>query len=543
MVIAVVPSYYLHLTMTLLFLILQLGPQLKPKQSHDVEPIIIQQPPAPSTHLFENESSLNVVDKEATQVFETETKTNASDKPELSESASAYQWSTEHHIGHFSNSGNSSILVRERTIKLPETHIFTPIKGSSPVAREVVSRETSPAPQDDGYFPKGPITVKEYHDVEYSLEPKKKFESDTDFDDFQSAQPDSTNSQPPLVSLNLLEPQKLANLSTEIKWPEPGNVVTSIEDELDFLETRTVDPLKFSLVVQASTITKRKDSGYSKPVIGTSPTQQNSNMDEDDFNDFQVAPTTVQTQIATPLPQSVKMPSNDPITLSPARLVAAANKTSNQKSSWISSFDNDEINRIEAAFPKCKTDRKVTNDDEEWSDFVGASQPSSLSFAQSQQPSMISSNSLSNTISSKVSNGETDDWSDFVSAPPLTTKMSSSKSSSAISSQFHAKLNFPSWNQPISKPYVNHSTSFLTNNPGAQQQFTSNNYQFVAEKVPRNSMNITNNFSYGFQQGMPANHHQPPKSNRISTILPELDFAMPKMINLPRGGQLDPGKK
>jgi hypothetical protein len=528
---------------------LQSGPQPKPKQSHDVEPIVIQQPPAPPTHLFENEPSLNVMDKEVTQVFETETKANAGNKPELSESASPYQWSNEHHIGHFSNPTNSSILVRERTIKLPETHIFTPVKGSSPVAREVVSRETSPAPPDDAYFPKGPITVKEYHDVEYSLEPKKRIDSDADFDDFQSAQLAPLKSETPLVPLNLLEPQKVANVSTEIKWPEPGNVAASIDNELDFLETPVVDPPKLSfklpLAPQAPTVAKRKDSGYAKPVIGTSPTQQNGNTDEDDFNDFQAAPAPLQIQTAPPLPQPqpVKMPSNDPITLSPARLVAAANTPSNQKGSWISSFDNDEISRIEAAFPKCKTERKATNDDEEWSDFVGAGQPSSLSFAQSQQPSMISSNSF--TISSKVSNGETDDWSDFVSVPPSTTKMSSSRSSGAISSQFQSKPNFSSWNQPMSKPYVNHTTSFLTNNPGAQQQFTSNNYPFVAEKVPRNSMNITNNFSYGFQQGpgAPTNHHQPPKPNGISTILPELDFAMPKMINLPRGGQLDPGKK
>lgn len=525
------------------------GPQPKPKQPHDVEPAVVQQqqPPAtaPSTHLFENESSIYVVDQEVTQVFETEAKTNPSNKSELNE-PSAYQWTND--LGHLSSSAASSnIVVRERTIKLPETHIFTPVKGTSPVAREVVSRDVSPTP-DDAYFPKGPITVKEYHDVEYSLEPKKRTNSDADFDDFQSAPTAVVKSDPSLVPINLLEPQKIEKLSTEIKWPEPGNVVQSSSAELDFLDTpakvfHAAPSFNLPLAPSAPSSTvnlRKKDQGYSKPVIGTSPTEQNGTTEED-FNDFQAAPLRNQ--------PVKKIQSNDPITLSPARLVASVGNQSTQKSSWISSMDNDEVNRIEAAFPKCKTDKRITNnDDDDWSDFVGvgaSAQTTSLPFAQSKAPSMISSNTMQNL--SRFSNGDADDWSDFVSVPPP-LKLPSAKSSGALSSQFLSKPNFSSWSQPIGKPYVNHATSFLTSDSGNQnQQFTSSNYPYVTEKVPRQSITITNNFNYNFNH--PELHHAAAgsqyqqKPNGISTILPELDFAMPKnLMSLPRG-QIDPGKK
>lgn len=489
------------------------------------------------------------MDQEIAQVFEAETKANSGNKPELNDTT-AFQWpndagSQQHHVGHFSStSTNSNIVVRERTIKLPETHIFTPVKGTSPVAREVVSREVSPAP-DDSYFPKGPITVKEYHDVEYSLEPKKRNDSDPDFDEFQSAPTAIVKSNPPLASMGLLEPQKVEKLSTEIKWPEPGNVAQSSSTELDFLDTPTVVAPTLNLPLASSALSsttniKKKDQVFSRPVIGTSPTEQNGTTEDDDFNEFQAAPLRSQ--------PAKKIQSNDPITLSPARLVSSVGNHSNQKSSWISSMDNDEVNRIEAAFPKCKTEKKLTkDDDDDWSDFVGVGAPTTLPFTQSQVPSMISSKTMPNSI--RLSNGESDDWSDFVSVPPP-VKLPSAKSSGALSSQFQSKPNFSSWNQPIGKPYVNHATSFLTKDSGNQnQQFTSSNYPYVTEKVPRQSITITNNFNYNFNHpelhhatGTSGSHYQQ-KPNGISTILPELDFAMPKnLMSLPRG-QIDPGKK
>lgn len=500
------------------------------------------------------------MDQEAPQVLEAETKANSGHKPELSDVSAAYQWSTETPAGPFGTPAPSSnLVVRERTIKLPETHIFTPVKGTSPVAREVTSRDPSPTPEDP-YF-KGPITVKEYHDVEYSLEPKKKIETDADFDEFQSAQPTSA---PPLVPVAVLEPMKVEKSATEIKWPEPGNVPQTTTSDLDFLTMPTppVQKPSFTLPLAAPTIPplaqpplvlKKKETGFSKPVIGTSPTQLNGDVEEDDFNDFQAAPQHIAPMQVTHAPpqQSQKVKSNDPITLSPARL--AASQPANQKSMWISSIDTDEISRIEAAFPKCKPEKKeaqlIKHDDEDdWTDFVGASQPSSLPFSQSQPPSTISSNSLTSNPP-RLSNGDTDDWSDFVSVPPPVAKTTSGKPG-ASSSQFQSKPNFSSWNQP-SRPYVNHTTSFLTNDPGVHnQQFTSANYPYVTDKMSRNSMTIHNNFNYGFNHpeypgvAPSGGSQRQPKPNGISTILPELDFAMPKnLINLPRSGQLDPGKK
>lgn len=509
-------------------LCLRSGPQPKPKQPLDGESILVQ-PPAPPTYSVEDESSFHVVDKEVAQVFEAEAKAHAGHKSELSDT-SAYQWSSEHHVGPFgSTAPSSSILVRERTIKLPETHIFTPVKGSSPVAREVTSRDGSPTAE----LPKGSIVVKEYHDVEYSLEPKKKIETDNDFDDFQSAEPQVIKPIPLLVPMNLLELKKVKK-STEIKWPEPGSTTQVASNDLYFLEPAPTAPMKIELNLPLAPSTlipsKRKDQDFAKPVIGTSPTEHNGTTgDDDDFNDFQAAPLSSQVQPPKPLQ------SNDPITLSPARLVA---QQSQQHSTWISSIDNDEMSRFEAAFPRCKTEKKSAqraNDDDDWCDFVGVTQPpTSLPPAQPKLPSMVLSNTMVNL--SRQLNGDNDDWSDFVSVPP--PKIPSSRSSGAISSQFQSKPNFAAWNQPSSKPYVNHTTSFLTNESKLPSQpFQSANYPFVTD---RPSMTITNNFAYNFNAS--ANHHQQ-RPNGISTILPELDFAMPKnLINLPRSGN-DPGKK
>lgn len=456
------------------------------------------------------------MDKKVPQLFDTEKKTYPSDKPELSESA-YHQWEIRGDQGdQLSNSAtNSSILIRERTIKLPETHIFTPLtpqSDSGPVACEVVNREVSPIP-DESYFPK--ITnVKEYHDVEYSLEPKKRIDYDPDFNDFQSAPIPLTNSDPlRAASINLLKPQKAEKHLSEIDWPQPGKIAQSTSKELDFLGTEA-SSLNFKLSLSKSSEVpptigfNKNNQGHSKPAIGTSPTQHSGTTGDDDFNDFQEAPPKNQ------LTKTIRL--NDPITLSPARLVQ-----STHKSSWISSMDIDEITRFEAAFPTCKTEIKSTNED--WGDFVNIG--TNVHSIHSQTSSHVLSNST------QFSSGDVDEWSDFVSVPPamkLTT------------SHFQSKPKFSSWSQPIGKPYINHSTSFLTNQ---NQQLINTNHPFVTE-VPRHSMTITNNFNYNFNHpehvtGTTESHYQP-KTNGISTILPELDFAMPKNL---MSGKINPAKK
>ncbi|CAO1421412.1 unnamed protein product [Diamesa serratosioi] len=453
----------------------------QPKTKHnDDGPTVF--PPAPSSKLQsvsnESESTVHSVDQTAPQVLQIQTKANQSElvtevvitddsKPTLDHT---YQWQndippetsgderfltapivTQSKVGLYNSNGTSSnsINVRERTIKLPETHIFTPVKGSNPISQEVISDDpitVTLAAGSETLYAKSQIIVKEYHDIEYSLEmPKADMEVDNS----------------------------------------------------DFT---------------------------------------NSSVEEDDFNDFQAAMPSI-----SAVPNIVENPIhtkyshlNDSITLSPRRLVPNVNKPeeNHQQSAWISSMDADEIDRIQAAFPKCKTDlSKKTipkaNDDEEWSDFVVVSpssihqQPMSLpSFASSMPPSTISSNYLQNS-SHPVSNGggvESDDWSDFVSVPAKMTATGAKHIS--ISNQFPSRPNF-AWNQSKAPASFTHHTSFLSEAPRNQ------NYN--------NSVNITNNFNYNYAMNQQQPNFQSQQKPNISTILPELDFALPKtLLNLPR---------
>lgn len=409
----------------------------------------------------------------------------------------------------------NSILVRERTIKLPETHIFTPVKSTSPVAREVISRDGSPST----------IVVKEYHDVEY-LEPKRK-ELENDFDEFQSATIEPVLMPP---SLGILEPQKVEKQkSNEISWPNPGQI---IDDDFSFMEIssdkanvdtksvneKVIEPAFDDFKPISIKSTTNHSNKRELPVIGNSPSKQPPTIDDDDFADFQAAP-------IIPMPnQSIKpaaessayqseilksMPTkNEQLTLSPSRLVSSMKNQgmSSQKPSWITSMDDDEISRIEAAFPKCKVSPKPQPkvndaDEDDWSDFVG------VPTTQHQQ------------LPVNNQQKSADEWSDFVGcAPPAPIATVNS-----ISSQVFSKPNFTSWNQPVSKPYVHHATSFLSSEP---KNFNSVSYHQYGQ---RSGMNITNNFNY--------------QQNGISTILPDLDFAMPRNFNLPRGSTESSGKK
>lgn len=400
-----------------------------------------------------------------------------------------------------SSASTSSILVRERTIKLPETHIFTPVKSTSPVS---VSREVT----DDST---SSIIVKEYHDIEYSLEPKRKNEIESDFDDFQSAPPPFPL---PVISssISILEPQKAVEKinSETISWPNPGNLV--VEDDFSFM----ID-------------TKNKEEKKELPVIGNSPTKHAPLEDEnedDDFADFQAAPLpasilSTQHQQQTPsnsflmddISGKPKVEAkSEPLTLSPSKLVSDIKTQESSKPSWITCMDDDEIKRYEAAFPKCKVSPKPQqrqqqqskDDDDDWTDFVGAT---TTNHQNQHQPSINNFNTAKPSTTATLSHQKSsDDWSDFVSAPSMPTVNS-------ISSQILSKPNFTSWNQPISRPYVHHATSFLSSEPKSSSSST------------RSGITITNNFNYH------------PHQNGISTILPDLDFAMPKhLINLPRSG-------
>lgn len=417
----------------------------------------------------------------------------------------------------------SNTIVRERTIKLPETHIFTPIKSISPVAREV-SRETSPIENDKD---KRSVVIKEYHDVEYSLESSKKSDQDSDFgdfNDFQSAindvsiQPIKPAAAPILLPTNVLEPQKLTVLEPqkviETKQPEIINTSVAVNDhEHDFMAIKSVTNLPNQVSTKYDVFAE-----LTKPALSTKSI-------EDDFADFQAAPTI--------LPQ--KAPQHQPLfkedsslTLSPSRLANSMHKMSESSqgqqkvTSWMhDSLDSDEISRIEAAFPKCKVDSNKKNkqhiDDDEWCDFQSVSQSSVPNHTSDSKKAVNSDNS------------DTSDWSDFVSVPIVKPSINAS--------QFLSKPNFPAWNQP-SKPYVNHTTSFLSsNNSHYDQSF------YARTKQP---MTITNNFNYNFERQDVSSSSIPPyqMSNGISTILPDLQFALPKtLMNLSRGNGSDTTKK
>ena len=570
------------------------GEQPKTKHNDDGPTVFTSAPPSKLQSISnESESTVHSVDKTTPQVLQIQTKTNQSElvtevvvtddnKPTLDHT---YQWQngipletsgderfltapivTQSKVGIYNSNGTSSnsIIVRERTIKLPETHIFTPVKGSNPISQEVISDDpitVTLAAGSETLYAKSQIIVKEYHDIEYSLEmPKADMEADnSDFSDFQSVPVDNLKEAPVVASaFDLLKPQKIGTSSMDIKWPEPGNVAQPMDDAFDnIIMTTDENKIKptlpppppstvavaavaavvapIQLNVNSGLLNKKKDNAYLKPMIGTSPTAENGITEEDDFNDFQTAmpsipavPNIVENPIHTKYSHL-----NDSITLSPRRLVPNVNKPeeNHQQSAWISSMDADEIDRIQAAFPKCKTDatKKTTpktNDDEEWSDFVvvpptsSHQQPMSLpSFASTQPPSTISSNYLQN--SSPVSNsggGESDDWSDFVSVPAKMTATGAKHIS--ISNQFPSRPNF-AWNQSKPPASFTHHTSFLSEAPRNQHY--------------SNSVNITNNFNYNYAMNQQQPNFQPQPKTNISTILPELDFALPKtLLNLPR---------
>lgn len=412
-------------------------------------------------------------------------------------------------------------IVRERTIKLPETHIFTPIKSISPVAREV-SRESSPIENDKD---KRSVVIKEYHDVEYSLESSKKSDQDSDFGDFNDFQ-SAINDVPIqpikpaavaaiLLPTNVLEPQKLNVLEPQkvIETKQSEIISTVATNDHDFMATKSVTNLPNQVSTKFDVFAELTKAAPTKSI-------------EDDFADFQAAPTI--------LPQKAHhhhqplFKEDSSLTLSPSRLANSMHKMSESSqgqqkvTSWMhDSLDSDEISRIEAAFPKCKVDSNKKNkqqiDDEEWCDFQSVSQPSVPNHTSDFKKAVISDNA------------DTSDWSDFVSVPIVKPSINAS--------QFLSKPNFPAWNQP-SKPYVNHTTSFLSsNNSHYDQSF------YARTKQP---ITITNNFNYNFERQDVSSSSIPPyqMSNGISTILPDLQFALPKtLMNLSRGNGSDTTKK
>ncbi|ETN66352.1 hypothetical protein AND_001865 [Anopheles darlingi] len=360
--------------------------------------------------------------------------------------------------GSSSNSNScptsSSSVPVMRTIKLPETHIFTPSRGGTPVSRDITDRD---------------IVVREYHDVEYSLESsrgssRKEAELD-EFNDFQSA---VGMGHTPIVPVA---------------------------------------------------------SGYSRPVIGRSPTEEMEHQrqdsapnhqpsiegangvsvdkrddtfeEDDEFTDFQAAPT-----IPVPILPPTTHPINKPVssvqanrsnTSSPVMLLSPAillpqqtatnegtRETQGQNVAQINwpepGVDPDELARFEAAFAKpaagppaavgagagasnqkpqtttALSKVKSAQEEDEWTDFM-SSKPVT---ARSMPPTAAGAASSTQAASSAAQ----EEWTDFISSTPSAgTGSSTSQGSRVSSSHNHFNYSRPSaakppnsWSQPQLPP-------------------------------------------------------------------------------------------
>uniref|UniRef100_A0A182THN2 Clathrin_bdg domain-containing protein n=1 Tax=Anopheles melas TaxID=34690 RepID=A0A182THN2_9DIPT len=278
-----------------------------------------------------------------------------------------------------SSSPNSVPVVR--TIKLPETHIFTPSRGVTPISRDITDRD---------------IVVREYHDVEYSLEKptassmsgngsgmRKECEFD-EFNDFQSV--------PVAVPSVFPETVAISTIGTAAR-PVIGRSPT------EELERYRPDPI-----------------GQANSGSRTAADLTIDDGDEDDeFSDFQAAvppmvPTAVQPPVNKPISsvQSNRSVTSSPVMLlSPAILLPQQANTTMEKESanarqaasinWPDpGVDPDELARFEAAFAKPNAS-------------VAVAPPA---------PTVTSSNQSVPSGPKPPAAVEEDEWTDFISSKP-----------------------------------------------------------------------------------------------------------------------------
>lgn len=369
-----------------------------------------------------------------------------------------------------------------RTIKLSDTHIFTPIKGTNSISQEVTDHNPPLEAMND-------IAFKEYHDVEYNLAKPKN-------DDILSNYFVGTNEN---YNLNVLEPQKVG----EINWSVDESPVNNhfVINQANSGHDEKVKPNLLSPVLKP----KQKEN-FSKPVFGTSPTEGTKNCDEfdEDFSDFQAAPLPV---------QSLSQFSNSNELSAGVKGNQVNDFKTAASSAWNDSLiDAKEIARIEAAFPKCKVvneKREKEGEDDEWSEFV-----SPPTIEQTKSVGKEKEREREREKESTVNNND-DDWSDFVAMPP--PKLTNHRDFS-LSSQISSGPRFLSWNQPSLPPqqYFNKANS------------GNNNFLTLANNFGFSSTDATNNQQRTNQQ------HQSQSRNPNISLIPELNFSMPKnIINLP----------
>ncbi|KXJ84427.1 hypothetical protein RP20_CCG008946 [Aedes albopictus] len=428
-----------------------------------------------------------------------------------------------------------------RTIKLPETHIYTPSKCVNPVSRDSTDRtevygEIDGDSRLGGTFDKT-IAVREYHDVEYSLEKslaknQGSSSGDNEFDEFREFQ-----------AVRKVDNED-SSRSSDLK---------QIHDDFDFVNK------------------KNKISSFSKPVIGTSPTAELDQLD-DEFSDFQAA-----VPVSEPAKPIVNKPlsnvsnehnrsnTSSPILLSPSILLpqqaqpqqpAESNRVT--QINWPDpGIDPDELARFEAAFPKPKVAPQASGsnnstpkhasvavanaaDDDEWTDFV-YSKPAT------EKPSPTRSKHSPSTHSTS----QQEEWTDFIYSAPVTQHLSSSQNNfnyqnNSLGAGRLGGPKFNSWNQPQLPPPQ--FSSWNSNNYYCPSSNSSAPIAAQKEKVPTFSTahalpaHHTTNF-YQTPLSTAGRSMPPPQANHIPGIsqLPELSFITPN--STPGGGGPGPGVK
>uniref|UniRef100_A0A182NG73 Clathrin_bdg domain-containing protein n=1 Tax=Anopheles dirus TaxID=7168 RepID=A0A182NG73_9DIPT len=276
-----------------------------------------------------------------------------------------------------SSSPNSVPVVR--TIKLPETHIFTPSRGVTPISRDITDRD---------------IVVREYHDVEYSLEKsaasvvaaKKELDVE-DFNDFQSVPASGPSALPtsasvasivssrPVIGRSPTEELERAGLEPDIAHSNNGAAVMGsnfdVPEDDEFSDFQTAIPPPIPVVPpinRAVTNVQNNRSNTSSPVMLLSP--------------------------AILLPQQT----NTSIVKESANMRKTASAGS---INWPDpGIDPDELARFEAAFAKPA---------------VSAAAVPSLPAA----PNLAASQHTASSAPNKAAAVEEDEWTDFISSKPV----------------------------------------------------------------------------------------------------------------------------
>ncbi|XP_013135699.1 PREDICTED: uncharacterized protein LOC106101124 isoform X2 [Papilio polytes] len=210
-----------------------------------------------------------------------------------------------------------------RQISLPDTHIFTPSDSETPRSKTIhydtvapvllnqpvtnvspsviTADETSPKLEDDDYW--------EFQDFKSTTEnvqpPKEDSNSNTVSDESNAG--NSKNLIPTGASYQpqLLQPIKLEPLVPTLNWPDPGEVKETFDDFSDFVSNATWESDKNNTPII------KENKSEEKPIVlnkqnDSSFIETNSNLEvnDDEFETFQSAPTVPQSVNSKPFEDS-----------------------------------------------------------------------------------------------------------------------------------------------------------------------------------------------------------------------------------------------